>query len=260
MPPRIDVLPFETLAQYFNLPIKDAMHALGISAPTLKKMTRYYCITRWPHRKLQSIERTIQKLRMTRCGSQAELDRCHKKIERLEAKRMAIMRGDFCRERPAGPSVSARTRGDSGAVAAISHLAGLSSDSGSSFSDSCSPVSSPHASPVARCYSSTAVHHDPSPPPPIVLAPSGRYAPVYIPRPAPAPAPGSAYFPPPLTAALPHIVGGAYPAAPPQYAPADRSLPGYGCHNRMAMGDCFSLAYAPHVISSRAALELIMQP
>ena len=47
---------------YPNRPINEAAKYLGICPTVLKKICRKNGLPRWPHRKLQSIERELQKL------------------------------------------------------------------------------------------------------------------------------------------------------------------------------------------------------
>mmetsp|Transcript_16943 Transcript_16943/g.41382 ORF Transcript_16943/g.41382 Transcript_16943/m.41382 type:complete len:225 (-) Transcript_16943:227-901(-) len=52
----------EELAAYFHLPEKAVAKELGICLTSLKKLCRSYGITRWPFRKLKSLERTMKKV------------------------------------------------------------------------------------------------------------------------------------------------------------------------------------------------------
>mmetsp|Transcript_47535 Transcript_47535/g.97176 ORF Transcript_47535/g.97176 Transcript_47535/m.97176 type:complete len:603 (+) Transcript_47535:387-2195(+) len=52
----------EELSQYFHLPEKAVAKELGICLTSLKKLCRSYGITRWPFRKLKSIQRTLAKV------------------------------------------------------------------------------------------------------------------------------------------------------------------------------------------------------
>ena len=51
----------EELSKYFHLPEKAVAKELGICLTSLKKICRSYGITRWPFRKLKSIQRTLAK-------------------------------------------------------------------------------------------------------------------------------------------------------------------------------------------------------
>ena len=52
----------ESIACHFHKPINEAASELGICPTVLKKICRKHNMARWPHRKLKSIEKTIQKL------------------------------------------------------------------------------------------------------------------------------------------------------------------------------------------------------
>eukprot|EP00292_Cryptomonas_paramecium_P021814 CAMPEP_0113679964 /NCGR_PEP_ID=MMETSP0038_2-20120614/10984_1 /TAXON_ID=2898 /ORGANISM="Cryptomonas paramecium" /LENGTH=167 /DNA_ID=CAMNT_0000598149 /DNA_START=273 /DNA_END=772 /DNA_ORIENTATION=- /assembly_acc=CAM_ASM_000170 len=51
----------EELSKYFHLPEKAVAKELGICLTSLKKLCRSYGITRWPFRKLKSIQRSLAK-------------------------------------------------------------------------------------------------------------------------------------------------------------------------------------------------------
>mmetsp|Transcript_6748 Transcript_6748/g.15587 ORF Transcript_6748/g.15587 Transcript_6748/m.15587 type:complete len:288 (+) Transcript_6748:62-925(+) len=53
----------EELSRYFHLPEKVVAKELGICLTSLKKLCRSYGISRWPFRKLKSLERTLRKVR-----------------------------------------------------------------------------------------------------------------------------------------------------------------------------------------------------
>ncbi|KAK9827349.1 hypothetical protein WJX81_008570 [Elliptochloris bilobata] len=53
----------QELAKYFHLPINAAGSRLGICPTVLKKICRKHGLSRWPHRKLRSIDRLLEKLR-----------------------------------------------------------------------------------------------------------------------------------------------------------------------------------------------------
>ncbi|EME27997.1 Protein NLP7 [Galdieria sulphuraria] len=53
-------LTIEVISPYFTQSIQTASKKLGVCCTLLKKICRKYGITRWPYRKIQSIERSIQ--------------------------------------------------------------------------------------------------------------------------------------------------------------------------------------------------------
>lgn len=52
----------DEISQYFNFPINEAANKLGICPTILKKSCREYGITRWPYRKIKSIDSLIEDL------------------------------------------------------------------------------------------------------------------------------------------------------------------------------------------------------
>jgi hypothetical protein len=50
------------IAKHFHLPINEAAKKLNICPTVLKKICRKNGLPRWPHRKLQSIDRELRKL------------------------------------------------------------------------------------------------------------------------------------------------------------------------------------------------------
>jgi len=59
---RAKALTFEDLSQHFHLPINTAAKELGICVTVLKKKCRKFGVARWPHRKLKSLDRLVEKL------------------------------------------------------------------------------------------------------------------------------------------------------------------------------------------------------
>jgi hypothetical protein len=57
--PRKENISVRDLSRFFHLPIAAASKELGICATALKKICRRHRVTRWPHRKLKSLERAI---------------------------------------------------------------------------------------------------------------------------------------------------------------------------------------------------------
>ena len=60
MPPVAITL--EELSEHFHMPQKDVANKLGMCLTSLKKICRAHGISRWPHRKLKSLERCMQKV------------------------------------------------------------------------------------------------------------------------------------------------------------------------------------------------------
>mmetsp|Transcript_1082 Transcript_1082/g.3368 ORF Transcript_1082/g.3368 Transcript_1082/m.3368 type:complete len:794 (-) Transcript_1082:114-2495(-) len=53
---------YEELAQYFHISINEAAEALGMCMSAIKKICRRHGISRWPHRKLASVNKTVAML------------------------------------------------------------------------------------------------------------------------------------------------------------------------------------------------------
>jgi hypothetical protein len=99
-------LTIETISPYFTQNIQTASKELGICCTLLKKICRKYGITRWPYRKIQSVDRTIQQIkeRMSYLETQLprdssgsvhlELQKLHREYLELERKRQALLRPD----------------------------------------------------------------------------------------------------------------------------------------------------------------------
>lgn len=56
-----NICSYETISSYFHLPLCEAATRIGICATILKKICRTFGIKRWPHRKIRSINNSIQK-------------------------------------------------------------------------------------------------------------------------------------------------------------------------------------------------------
>lgn len=54
----------ETISLYFNMPITQAAKELNIGLTLLKKRCRELCIQRWPHRKLMSLQKLINNIKV----------------------------------------------------------------------------------------------------------------------------------------------------------------------------------------------------
>eukprot|EP00871_Galdieria_phlegrea_P002153 jgi/Galph1/2939/GphlegSOOS_G1618.1 len=58
---RKDHIDMETLKSHFHLPMVEASKRLGVCVTVLKKICRRFGIARWPHRKLRSVAKHIEK-------------------------------------------------------------------------------------------------------------------------------------------------------------------------------------------------------
>lgn len=83
------------LAQFFHFPINEAAKQLKICPTVLKKICRRHGLRRWPHRKLQSIDRTLGKLRPLLDLASNDVNQQHyfslkARISNLETERRAL--------------------------------------------------------------------------------------------------------------------------------------------------------------------------
>ncbi|GJQ12834.1 hypothetical protein GpartN1_g4625.t1 [Galdieria partita] len=99
-------LTIETISPYFTQNIQAASKELGICCTLLKKVCRKYGITRWPYRKIQSVDKTIQQIKERIAFLEAhlskdssgsihmEVQKLRRELVELERKRQALLRPD----------------------------------------------------------------------------------------------------------------------------------------------------------------------
>eukprot|EP00736_Rhodelphis_marinus_P004770 Rmarinus@m.12275 len=80
----------QDLSAYFHLPINDAAKSMGVCTTSLKKICRRCGISRWPHRKIKSLNAAIEKLKSPDCPSE-ERDKILAQCDVLEQYRDEIM-------------------------------------------------------------------------------------------------------------------------------------------------------------------------
>jgi len=95
MPQQAINLSLEEVARHFHLPIKEAAEKLGVSMTVIKKICRRNNIKRWPHRKLQSLQKRIQwqELKVNSSGSSFERSILVKGLNNLSEKKQNLMSG-----------------------------------------------------------------------------------------------------------------------------------------------------------------------
>lgn len=133
---------FEQLSSFFHLPINDASKELGICTTLLKKICRRNGITRWPYRKIRSLDKRISTLEIAIAKNPEAEQQLTKEISALHDKRRILMK------KPQNPSKSQKQKVKLSSDSQYDISSPLSaSSSGSDFS------SSPSNSPSAFTYS-----------------------------------------------------------------------------------------------------------
>ena len=81
------------LPQFYHLPICDAAKELGVCETLLKKFCRTNGISRWPHRKIKSIENIVKQLQnqISQSKDKAEISRFNKDIGDYENKKEKLI-------------------------------------------------------------------------------------------------------------------------------------------------------------------------
>mmetsp|Transcript_8697 Transcript_8697/g.14263 ORF Transcript_8697/g.14263 Transcript_8697/m.14263 type:complete len:418 (-) Transcript_8697:143-1396(-) len=89
-----DSLSFDQLAKLFHMPLSDAAKEIGICCTALKKACRKNNITRWPHRKVKSLDRMIEGLeaKASEAPNSEEADKVMIELEYYKNQRGLIMK------------------------------------------------------------------------------------------------------------------------------------------------------------------------
>ncbi|KAJ3705884.1 hypothetical protein LUZ61_009589 [Rhynchospora tenuis] len=83
--PNRNLLTFEHVAQKFSLPIKEAARELKVSVSTLKFRCRELGISKWPYRKIQSLETLIETmLELESTGFQHTIGEVREELEAMK--------------------------------------------------------------------------------------------------------------------------------------------------------------------------------
>ena len=87
-------LSFELLSNYFHLPISDAANEMQICETILKRFCRTNGISRWPHRKIRSLDNIIEQLqiKLKETTNANEIDRIKKEIRDYESKKQLVFK------------------------------------------------------------------------------------------------------------------------------------------------------------------------
>ena len=84
-------LTIEELSNYFHLPINEVSQELGVCTTVLKKLCRSNGISRWPHRKIKSIDGMITALKELADTKPEDLDSLLQYIDTFQQKREYII-------------------------------------------------------------------------------------------------------------------------------------------------------------------------
>jgi len=84
------------LARYFYFPINEAAKRLDICPTVLKKICRRHGLRRWPHRKLQSIERSLRKLCALQAATSKDNNCHHLKALRAKIRELQLEKEALC--------------------------------------------------------------------------------------------------------------------------------------------------------------------
>jgi len=83
---------FDDLCNYFHLPINQVASQLGICVTVIKKICRRNGVTRWPHRKIKSLDRMIKVLEMSADNAPENKANIQNEIELFKKERASLMR------------------------------------------------------------------------------------------------------------------------------------------------------------------------
>merc|ERR1712137_9817 len=79
------------LSRYFHLPINDVSRELGVCTTVLKRICRQNGISRWPHRKIKSIDGLIESLEEVAATQPSDLACIQKYLDLFQQKRLFLL-------------------------------------------------------------------------------------------------------------------------------------------------------------------------
>jgi len=88
--PHHRIVKIDELVSLFNLPEKQVARQLGVCLTSLKKICRQNGITRWPYRKLKSLDKKISKIETAMSNSSEDPTALMQKWEQLKAEKKAL--------------------------------------------------------------------------------------------------------------------------------------------------------------------------
>eukprot|EP01096_Ripella_sp_DP13-Kostka_P006986 TRINITY_DN252_c0_g1_i4.p1 TRINITY_DN252_c0_g1~~TRINITY_DN252_c0_g1_i4.p1 ORF type:complete len:418 (-),score=250.33 TRINITY_DN252_c0_g1_i4:128-1381(-) len=142
-----DSLSFDQLAKLFHMPLSDAAKEIGICCTALKKACRKNNITRWPHRKVKSLDRMIEGLeaKASEAPNSEEADKVMIELEYYKNQRGLIMKNTGSHR----ITDQALKMKPSSAIAKASSSSGSLSSSSSFYGSAAGAASSPLSSSVS---------------------------------------------------------------------------------------------------------------
>jgi len=108
----------DELTQYLHLPEKAVAKQLGICLTSLKKLCRQHGITRWPYRKLKSLDKKIAKAENGTGVGTEDASQLKIKAEELKREKMAVAFTYGLKEKPEGGGLEFMPGGQAAAAAA----------------------------------------------------------------------------------------------------------------------------------------------
>lgn len=143
-----DSLSFDQLAKLFHMPLSDAAKEIGICCTALKKACRKNNITRWPHRKVKSLDRMIEGLeaKASEAPNSEEADKVMIELEYYKNQRGLIMKNTGS-HRITDQALKMRPSSAISKASSTSSSGSLSSFYGASGAAASSPLSSSVSSP-----------------------------------------------------------------------------------------------------------------
>uniref|UniRef100_A0A6U4LXW6 RWP-RK domain-containing protein n=1 Tax=Hemiselmis andersenii TaxID=464988 RepID=A0A6U4LXW6_HEMAN len=111
------VVTMDELTQYLHLPEKAVAKQLGICLTSLKKLCRQHGITRWPYRKLKSLDKKIAKAENGTGVGTEDASQLKIKAEELKKEKMAVAFTYGLKEKPDGGGLEFVPGGAVGAAA-----------------------------------------------------------------------------------------------------------------------------------------------
>ncbi len=88
----VSSLTLDDVSKFFHMPINEVSDKLGVCATVLKKICRRNGISRWPHRKIKSLDRVIASWEFLQPKTEEEAQKITEELKMLKAKRALLLR------------------------------------------------------------------------------------------------------------------------------------------------------------------------